>query len=104
MILGLALACVLIVISSFVEIPYLFIIFFGLGLGILGSNLIFPSVWICQRKVQEKNKSFVTGFGLAGFALSPYIFSLIFAVIVKMISQMQRLKIMASSSRFTVKA
>lgn len=82
MILGLSLACILIVISSFVEIPYLFILFFGFALGILGSNLIFPSVWICQRKVLNKNKSFVTGFGLAGFALSPYIFSLIFTAIV----------------------
>lgn len=82
MIVGLTFGCVLIVTSSFVDIPYLFIFLFGFALGTLGSFLNFTSIWICQRKVSDKNISFVTGFGLAGVALSPYIFSLIFAGIV----------------------
>ena len=68
--------------SSYIENPYIFVVVFGINIGIFGSNLSYPPIWLGWKVLEAKNKSFATGCALSGFVISPFINGLIFTLIV----------------------
>lgn len=82
LIVGLLSGTALMYFSSYLTSISLFIIVFGQVLGIMGSSLFYPPVWIAVRNMPSEHKGLVIGLGTGSFAISPFVYGVFFTLVI----------------------